>query len=71
MLKRQTKSKEIPNEIKCFVHRLFLFKKRKRDNQLINTNPADERRARCPGRMPAWHLLPLHKWAGKWELLWG
>lgn len=39
--------------------------------ELINTNPAAERRARCPGRMPAWHLLPLPEWAGKWELLWG
>lgn len=66
-VKKQTKTKELPNEIKCFVHRLLILDKRNRENWLININPAAKCRALCPGRISAWHLLPLPKQAGKWE----
>lgn len=49
------------------MHRLLILDKRNRENWLININPAAQCRALCPGRMSAWHLLPLPKQAGKWE----
>lgn len=49
------------------MHRLLILDKRNRENCLTNINLAAKSRALCPGRMSAWHLLPLPKQAGKWE----